>query len=600
MRNPKRLKQTLNAHKLYTDWLYLWWIAYTNGMHGFIYIILKESLKNIPVIGWGCQFYNFIFLSRNWETDQHTFQKHLAQLNKPQDPMWLIIFPEGTNMSASTREKSRQWAEKSGLKDMKHQLLPRSTGLRFCLQQLNDTTDWLYDCTIAYEGVPEGQFGQDIFTLQTSFIEGRPPKSVNMHWRRFPIANVPFHNAKAFDVWLRNRWREKDYMLEYFRRNNKFPAEAFWKDQFDANDAASSSTRSIRSAPRPARIIETEVKSGSWNEFIKIFAPITSVITALAVAYGVSPNDLPIPGGTQFLEQHMKTLLSGAGELKGLPSPDELEKLIVKAAQGGQLQNMALPGAGHEKGQQLTQENLAKLVKETALKSGMVLPGKKMGAPKMAPSQRSKSAVPPSQRVVQKPAGKAPTVARASPTAVKSAPSKPIGRQNAKSTVNAKSKPVLSGQTKTIMTKAGVAIKVPFPKLDEAKRTGTITTKSGLVLKVGKEELEKAQKEQEKKGDGFIMTASGIPIHVGPAAEDVKKAAPAPSSGKKVGTTTASSQVGAGRGNVASVTGRQPARKAPARTPIGTKKYAAPSSVGGQKAAAGPAAKPVGVKPVKR
>lgn len=37
-------------HQLYTDWLYLWWIAYTNNMHGFIYIILKESLKNIPVI----------------------------------------------------------------------------------------------------------------------------------------------------------------------------------------------------------------------------------------------------------------------------------------------------------------------------------------------------------------------------------------------------------------------------------------------------------------------------------------------------------------------------------------------------------------------
>jgi 1-acyl-sn-glycerol-3-phosphate acyltransferase len=36
-------------HQLYTDWLYLWWIAYTNGMHGFIYIILKESLRNIPI-----------------------------------------------------------------------------------------------------------------------------------------------------------------------------------------------------------------------------------------------------------------------------------------------------------------------------------------------------------------------------------------------------------------------------------------------------------------------------------------------------------------------------------------------------------------------
>lgn len=67
--------------------------------------------------------------------------------------MWLLIFPEGTNLSKVTREKSKAWAEKQGVADMKHQLLPRSTGLQFCLQELKQTTNWLYDCTIAYEGV---------------------------------------------------------------------------------------------------------------------------------------------------------------------------------------------------------------------------------------------------------------------------------------------------------------------------------------------------------------------------------------------------------------------------------------------------------------
>jgi 1-acyl-sn-glycerol-3-phosphate acyltransferase len=123
-------------------------------MHGSIYIILKESLRSIPVIGWGAQFYNFIFLSRKWEVDKSRFQRHLQKLNKITEPMWLLIFPEGTNLSKATREKSAAWAEKNGIKDMKHQLLPRTTGLRFCLQQLQDTTEWLYDCTVAYEGVP--------------------------------------------------------------------------------------------------------------------------------------------------------------------------------------------------------------------------------------------------------------------------------------------------------------------------------------------------------------------------------------------------------------------------------------------------------------
>lgn len=150
---PDRMVLMAN-HQLYTDWLYLWWIAYTNKMAGHVYIILKESIKNIPLIGWGSQFYNFIFLARNWEKDKPRFQEHLQQLDNPKDPMWLIIFPEGTNLSASTRESSRRWAEKNGIKDMRHQLLPRSTGLKFCLENLKESTEWLYDCTIAYEGIP--------------------------------------------------------------------------------------------------------------------------------------------------------------------------------------------------------------------------------------------------------------------------------------------------------------------------------------------------------------------------------------------------------------------------------------------------------------
>jgi hypothetical protein len=516
---------------LYTDWLYLWWIAYTNNMHGFIYIILKESLKNVPIIGWGCQFYNFIFLSRKWEQDQSTFKSHLSKLNNPANPMWLIIFPEGTNLSASTREKSAAWAKKNGLKDMKHQLLPRSTGLRFCLQELRETTDWLYDCTIAYEGVPEGQFGQDIFTLRSSFFEGRPPKSVNMHWRRFRIDDVPLASPKAFEVWLRNRWREKDYMLEYFSRHNRFPADDFWKEHLgadvgDAKSEASSRGKSLRSVPRPAITIETEVKSGNWNEFVKIFAPITSVMMALMVAYGASPNDLPFPGGKEFMEQHMKALLSG-GEMKGLPSPDELEKMIMAAAKMGKGKKEDGKGRDGKDGkvQDLTQENLARLVKETAIQQGMVLPGgmRKVNTAlpgAIGPSRRKAASlagkpgvgktknagsVPPTNAALKLKTNAQATAKSASKTP---APQPQVQQQ--------KSQPKLApprGEMQSVMTKSGVMIKIPKAEIAQAKRTGTITTKDGLVIKVGKEDVEEAQK---KKGE-IVMTAGGVPIKITPS-----------------------------------------------------------------------------------
>ena len=141
------------THQIYTDWLYLWWIAYTNGMHGRIYIVLAEGLKRIPVIGWGMQLSQFIFMKRNWEKDKSHLAAHLQKLNNPADPMWLLLFPEGTVLAPSTRERSARWAERKGITDMHHLLLPRSTGLQFCLQQLNQTVPYIYDCTIAYEGV---------------------------------------------------------------------------------------------------------------------------------------------------------------------------------------------------------------------------------------------------------------------------------------------------------------------------------------------------------------------------------------------------------------------------------------------------------------
>ena len=160
---PERLVLIAN-HQLYTDWLYLWWIAYTNRMHGHVYIILKESLKYIPFIGPGIMFYGFVFMARNWARDkprlQHRLQKLKSRHGGPMsgseslDPMWLMIFPEGTNLSANTRKNSTKWAEKQGIKDLQYQLLPRSTGLLYCLQELSGTLDWVYDCTVAYEGIP--------------------------------------------------------------------------------------------------------------------------------------------------------------------------------------------------------------------------------------------------------------------------------------------------------------------------------------------------------------------------------------------------------------------------------------------------------------
>lgn len=273
---PERVVLIAN-HQLYSDWLYLWWAAYENRpkMHGHIYIILKESLKHVPIIGWGMQFYGFIFMSRKLKTDTPRLSHRLRKLKETRtsflsgtptlDPMWLILFPEGTNASIETRARSQAWAKELGIKDMEHVLLPRSAGLFFCLNELKGTVDYLYDCTLAYEGVKRGEYGQDFYTLRSMFFQGQPPPSVNMYWRRFHVDQIPLDNIEVFNLWLRERWLEKDALVEHFLTQGRFPAKTV-------------TTTSKASSLSQEEFIETKAKTTYWWEVCYIYIILVSFI----------------------------------------------------------------------------------------------------------------------------------------------------------------------------------------------------------------------------------------------------------------------------------------------------------------------------------
>ncbi|POS86438.1 hypothetical protein EPUL_002648 [Erysiphe pulchra] len=271
---PERLVMVAN-HQLYSDWLYLWWVAYVNHTksHGHVYIILKESLKYIPMIGWGMRFFSFIFLSRKLAIDEPRLSYRLGKLNKANygpfaggkglDPMWLLLFPEGTNASQDGRDKSASWAKKIGVKDMENTLLPRSSGSFFCLNELKDTVDYLYDCTVVYEGVKHGEFGQDNHTLRTMYLLGQPPPSVNMFWRRFALSDIPLDDKDKFDEWLRNRWSEKDALINKYIATGRFPPMV-----------PNEKNEKIIAQKEEKSFLETEVKVDNYWDFLYVIIPI--------------------------------------------------------------------------------------------------------------------------------------------------------------------------------------------------------------------------------------------------------------------------------------------------------------------------------------
>ncbi|KAF5121642.1 hypothetical protein DV113_000918 [Geotrichum candidum] len=215
----------ISNHQLYSDWIFLWWVAFTARYHGNIFIMLKDSLKHIPIFGWGMRNYRFLFLSRSWVKDEKTLTEGLSRINRDSDwPAWLILFPEGTTISRNGVAKSRAFAEKQtpALRSPSHLLLPRSRGLRFSIEQLHETVEYIYDSTIYYSDIPEGVFGEDHFTLRRMYLQGVYPSSIAMYWRRYRIADIPWQDEAKFEKWIYDRWYEKDALLQHYHKTGQF------------------------------------------------------------------------------------------------------------------------------------------------------------------------------------------------------------------------------------------------------------------------------------------------------------------------------------------------------------------------------------------
>ncbi|KAI9285312.1 acyltransferase-domain-containing protein [Umbelopsis sp. AD052] len=221
---PPRLVFISN-HQIYADWVYVWCLAHLANAHGSMKIILKDSLRKVPLAGWGMLIFDFIFMKRRLNEDQANMVNNLERAKKNVDtPMWLLIYPEGTVVSKKTRKISNDFAEKFGYNNPRHLLLPRSTGLRICTNTLGNSVKYIYDCTIGYSGLKSGDIPEDVYTLRGIFFLKRYPKEIHVHLRRFLISDIPTEE-EAYATWLRDRWAEKDELLEEFYRVGAFPGE---------------------------------------------------------------------------------------------------------------------------------------------------------------------------------------------------------------------------------------------------------------------------------------------------------------------------------------------------------------------------------------
>ncbi|CAN7052911.1 probable 1-acyl-sn-glycerol-3-phosphate acyltransferase 4 [Brassica rapa] len=200
-------------HRTEVDWMYLWNIALRKGCLGYIKYVLKSSLMRLPIFGWGFHILEFIPVERNREVDEPVMLQMLSTFKDPREPLWLALFPEGTDFTEEKCKRSQKFAAEADLPPLSNVLLPKTRGFSVCFEALRNSLDAVYDLTIAYK--PRcPSFMDNVF--------GTDPSEVHIHVRRVLAKEIPANDAEC-SAWLMDSFQLKDKLLSDFNAQGQFP-----------------------------------------------------------------------------------------------------------------------------------------------------------------------------------------------------------------------------------------------------------------------------------------------------------------------------------------------------------------------------------------
>lgn len=161
-------------------------------------------------------------------------KKHLEHNYRSRDRKWIVLFPEG-GFLRKRRETSQAFAKKNNLPFLTHVTLPRFGATNIILKALvarqengspaggdargleckSRGLQWIIDTTIAY---PKAE----PIDIQTWILGYRKPTVTHVHYRIFPIGDVPLE-TEDLTSWLYQRFIEKEELLSHFYKTGAFP-----------------------------------------------------------------------------------------------------------------------------------------------------------------------------------------------------------------------------------------------------------------------------------------------------------------------------------------------------------------------------------------
>mmetsp|Transcript_18360 Transcript_18360/g.42349 ORF Transcript_18360/g.42349 Transcript_18360/m.42349 type:complete len:537 (-) Transcript_18360:99-1709(-) len=144
-------------------------------------------------------------------------------------PVHFLLFPEGWSLyngekRSTVLARSNDFAKREGRPQLKHLLLPRSTGFNASISSLRESSPVIYDVTVAYCGyngdVPSQKGSLSLYSLWNA-LRRRYPQEIHIRIKRYSMEEV-LQDAS----WLDKKWAEKDKLLQYFSRRGCFPTDS--------------------------------------------------------------------------------------------------------------------------------------------------------------------------------------------------------------------------------------------------------------------------------------------------------------------------------------------------------------------------------------
>ncbi|XP_040581578.1 1-acyl-sn-glycerol-3-phosphate acyltransferase delta [Lepeophtheirus salmonis] len=202
-------------HHYETDWLFGWCIAERFRILGAAKVFMKAVLKYVPVLGWGWNLSDIIFVKRNWNVDQKLIPAAIQRLNDYPFPFWLLIYAEGTRFTKEKHLASQDFRLKSmdsNLPDLKHHLIPRTRGFYLTLMNLDfKAVPAIYDVTLV---------AQKETSSLLRVLNGEP-LNVDAFVRRLPLDGVE-KKEDSINSFLMKTYKEKDEFIDHFINSGHF------------------------------------------------------------------------------------------------------------------------------------------------------------------------------------------------------------------------------------------------------------------------------------------------------------------------------------------------------------------------------------------